>query len=271
MSSRLRAGLAAPRSRTWPARPQHLRAPTARPTNAAAGSRRRALAVSSQPAQALGVPTRCLLVKRTARRPTVTSSAARRARLLARSHRAFPRSPRIRRSHAARTMGCANNYGLPSTVPPDNPTRRVDMVDLDEVLSKVKAGAKVSLCRCYKSKKVRPFPTLFSSMALAYLRSANQTKAHAVAASGERFATVAAPDSVLTSRSALQFPYCDGSHVAHNEATGDNMCGSSSAKQLLTAVAPCNWVCSEVERRGPNDGLRHASSASQRLACAAVT
>lgn len=66
----------------------------------------------------------------------------------------------------------ANNYGIESTVPPDNPSRRVDVVDFDEVIAKVKAGQKVALCRCYKSKK---------------------------------------------------FPYCDGSHVAHNEETGDNI------------------------------------------------
>lgn len=57
-------------------------------------------------------------------------------------------------------------------MPPDNPSRRVDVVDFDEVIAKVKAGQKVALCRCYKSKK---------------------------------------------------FPYCDGSHVAHNEETGDNI------------------------------------------------
>eukprot|EP00892_Ulva_mutabilis_P012875 jgi/Ulvmu1/9960/UM059_0008.1 len=66
----------------------------------------------------------------------------------------------------------ANNYDIASTVPPDNPSRRVDVVDFDEVVAKVKAGQKVALCRCYKSKK---------------------------------------------------FPYCDGSHIAHNEETGDNI------------------------------------------------
>lgn len=49
--------------------------------------------------------------------------------------------------------GKANNYGVPSTMPPDNPSRRVDIVDFDEVLAKVKAGQKVALCRCYKSAK----------------------------------------------------------------------------------------------------------------------
>jgi CDGSH-type Zn-finger protein len=46
------------------------------------------------------------------------------------------------------------------------------MIDFDDVLAKVKAGQKVSLCRCYKSAK---------------------------------------------------FPYCDGSHIKHNEETGDNI------------------------------------------------
>jgi CDGSH-type Zn-finger protein len=46
----------------------------------------------------------------------------------------------------------ANNYGVESTMPPDNPSKRVDMVDFDAIMAKVKAGEKVSLCRCYKSK-----------------------------------------------------------------------------------------------------------------------
>ena len=46
----------------------------------------------------------------------------------------------------------ANNYGKESTMPPDNPARRVDMLDIDEIMAKVKQGQKVSLCRCYKSK-----------------------------------------------------------------------------------------------------------------------
>jgi CDGSH-type Zn-finger protein len=66
----------------------------------------------------------------------------------------------------------ANNYGIESTMPPDKPSRRVDMIDFDEIKAKVAAGEKVSLCRCYRSKR---------------------------------------------------FPYCDGSHIKHNEETGDNI------------------------------------------------
>lgn len=79
-------------------------------------------------------------------------------------------------------MGKANNYGVESTVPPDNPSRRVDMVDFDEISRKIAAGEKVSLCRCYASKK---------------------------------------------------FPYCDGSHVKHNEETGDN-----AAPVVITSGLP---------------------------------
>jgi CDGSH-type Zn-finger protein len=57
-------------------------------------------------------------------------------------------------------------------MPPDKPSRRVDMIDFDEIKAKVARGEKVSLCRCYRSKR---------------------------------------------------FPYCDGSHLKHNEETGDNI------------------------------------------------
>ena len=33
--------------------------------------------------------------------------------------------------------GRANHAGLPSTVPPDNPARRVDIIDIEEVVNKV--------------------------------------------------------------------------------------------------------------------------------------
>lgn len=87
------------------------------------------------------------------------------------------------------TTMLANNYGVESNMPPDAPSKRVDILDFDEIMSKVQAGAKVSICRCYKSKK---------------------------------------------------FPYCDGSHVKHNEETGDNI-----APAVLTAGLP-------AEKRGLN-------------------
>ena len=31
----------------------------------------------------------------------------------------------------------ANNYDVPSTVPPDNPSRRVDVIDMDAEMAKV--------------------------------------------------------------------------------------------------------------------------------------
>ena len=57
-------------------------------------------------------------------------------------------------------------------MPLDNPSRRVDTIDFDDVVAKVADGQKVALCRCYRSSN---------------------------------------------------FPYCDGSHVKHNEETGDNI------------------------------------------------
>jgi CDGSH-type Zn-finger protein len=96
----------------------------------------------------------------------------------------------------------ANNYGVESTVPPDNPSRRVDVVDFDEILAKVKAGQKVSLCRCYKSNK---------------------------------------------------FPYCDGSHIKHNEEKGDNIApvvlttGLDDAKRGLEFVTKVRSAASLLE------------------------
>jgi len=65
----------------------------------------------------------------------------------------------------------ANNYGLPSTMPPHEPTRRVDVVSMEAVEERVAEKGVLSMCRCFKS---------------------------------------------------ATFPYCDGSHNAHNAATGDN-------------------------------------------------
>merc|ERR1711871_97071 len=65
----------------------------------------------------------------------------------------------------------ANNAGVPSTMPPDQPSKRVDFANVNEVRTKAKTKP-VSICRCYKSKA---------------------------------------------------FPYCDGSHRAHNAETGDNV------------------------------------------------
>lgn len=103
----------------------------------------------------------------------------------------------------------ANNYGLDSTMPPDNPSRRVDMVDWDDVAAKVKDGQKVALCRCYRSAK---------------------------------------------------FPYCDGSHIKHNEETGDNIApvvvtsGLDAAKRGLdftTQVRPPCFVVPHVVQSCP--------------------
>lgn len=98
----------------------------------------------------------------------------------------------------------ANNYGIESTVPPDNPSRRVDVVDFDDIVSKVKAGQKVSLCRCYKSR---------------------------------------------------MFPYCDGSHIAHNEETGDNIApvvvtgGLPDDKRGLEFQTEVRVRCSDMSTR----------------------
>mmetsp|Transcript_13066 Transcript_13066/g.36760 ORF Transcript_13066/g.36760 Transcript_13066/m.36760 type:complete len:511 (+) Transcript_13066:286-1818(+) len=75
-------------------------------------------------------------------------------------------------SAATSKGGRANHAGVASTAPPDNPSRRVDVLDIEEVAKKVNEGGVVSICRCYHSKK---------------------------------------------------FPLCDGSHMKHNETTGDNV------------------------------------------------
>ena len=45
----------------------------------------------------------------------------------------------------------ANNYSVPSTVPPDEPTKRVDMLDVSAIAAQVKADGDVKFCRCWKS------------------------------------------------------------------------------------------------------------------------
>ena len=67
----------------------------------------------------------------------------------------------------------------------------VDVMDLEEIAEKCEGGKKCVMCRCWKSKKVRFF-SLFSLFSLG-------------------------------STSTSQFPYCDGSHNAHNKETGDNV------------------------------------------------
>jgi CDGSH-type Zn-finger protein len=45
----------------------------------------------------------------------------------------------------------ANNGGVKSTVPPDAPTKRVDMLSVAEIGAKVRADGDVKFCRCWKS------------------------------------------------------------------------------------------------------------------------
>ena len=47
----------------------------------------------------------------------------------------------------------ANNYGVKSNMPPDNPSKVVDMIDIEDVKEGVAAGGGVMFCRCFNSKK----------------------------------------------------------------------------------------------------------------------
>eukprot|EP00935_MAST-01C_sp_MAST-1C-sp1_P002216 g2216.t1 len=69
------------------------------------------------------------------------------------------------------SAGRANNYAVASTVPPDQPVRRVDAFTIDEIRRMIDEEGEVKVCRCFRSST---------------------------------------------------FPWCDGAHNAHNEATGDN-------------------------------------------------
>jgi CDGSH-type Zn-finger protein len=44
----------------------------------------------------------------------------------------------------------ANNYGIASNMPPNDPVKRVDMIDIEDV-KEAAANGPVALCRCYKS------------------------------------------------------------------------------------------------------------------------
>ena len=47
----------------------------------------------------------------------------------------------------------ANNYGVPSNVPPDCPAKRVDVMDIEDLQECVSKNGVISMCRCFKSKK----------------------------------------------------------------------------------------------------------------------
>ena len=58
----------------------------------------------------------------------------------------------------------ANNYSVPSTVPPDEPTKRVDMLNVEDIAAQVASDGDVKFCRCWKSANVRsPAPFAPSS------------------------------------------------------------------------------------------------------------
>ena len=45
----------------------------------------------------------------------------------------------------------ANRYGVPSTMPPDDPTKRVDIIDIEALRAEVKDKGEVKFCRCWSS------------------------------------------------------------------------------------------------------------------------
>ena len=47
--------------------------------------------------------------------------------------------------------GRANNYGVPSTMPPGEPTKRVEIIDIEDVLEEVKEEGEAKFCRCWRS------------------------------------------------------------------------------------------------------------------------
>lgn len=48
-------------------------------------------------------------------------------------------------------MGRANNYGVPSNMPPGEPTKRVEIIDIEDIQAEVQAIGEVKFCRCWKS------------------------------------------------------------------------------------------------------------------------
>ena len=47
--------------------------------------------------------------------------------------------------------GRANHYAVPSTMPPGEPTKRVEIVDIEDVKAAVKETGELKFCRCWKS------------------------------------------------------------------------------------------------------------------------
>ena len=55
--------------------------------------------------------------------------------------------------HASRPFSSflANNYGVPSNVPPEEPIRRADGLDLEELRTIVDVDEEAKICRCFRS------------------------------------------------------------------------------------------------------------------------
>jgi CDGSH-type Zn-finger protein len=77
----------------------------------------------------------------------------------------------------------ANNGGVASTVPPDEPNKRVDMLSVADIAAQVRADGDVKFCRCWKSSN---------------------------------------------------FPFCDDSHDAHNDACEASGSRDNAAPVVLT-------------------------------------
>ncbi|KAL1520741.1 hypothetical protein AB1Y20_022309 [Prymnesium parvum] len=177
---------------------------------------------------------------------------------------------------ANRCEGCrANNYQVSSNMPKNEPTKRVDTVDIEELVSQSLSGEEIKFCRCYRSSRfplcdgahnahnkeagdnagpvvIKSFPPSDKRPTLPPVAAVSEAELSRGIV-GKRannygiesnmppndpqrrvdILDVVAVSDCVTQKGLVKlcrcyksatFPYCDGSHVEHNQKTGDN-CG----------------------------------------------